>query len=419
MPLWGRWLSWDGTRWVVDHEDIRVGDLAAGVARNLWADVADAPPNPTRDASAKWAKRSEASTTIAASIRLARSLPGVSIDNETLDADPMLLNTPNGTIELGRQAFREHRSSELLTRQTGAHFDPAATSPNWEAFLADILDPELIGFLQRAVGYSLTGATTEQVLFLMVGDGANGKSTLINALEYVLGDYAGTAARDLLIAQRHEQHPTSVADLRGVRLAVGVETEATDSLAESRVKQLTGGDRLKARRMREDFWHFMPTHKLWLATNFLPRIRGRDHAVWRRIRVIPFEVIVPEHKRDPRLSERLRSEASGILNWCLAGCAQWHQRGLDVPDAVTAAVDAYRTEQDWLARFCEAKELEIMPGAGQIFTTELTEKYRDWCLDDGEQQLSGVMFARELEARGCEKAKAAGKRIWKGIYECS
>ncbi len=419
VAAWGQWLRWDGTRWATDHDAVAVGDLAADVARKLWRDVAAAPSTSTRDASAKWAKRSEASSVITAAIRLARAMPGVRIDHDRLDADASLLNVANGTVQLADPQVREHRPDDLLTKVAGASWDKDAAAPAWDKFLADVLpDPELRLFVQRSIGYCLTGSVSEQVLFLLVGDGANGKSTFVSAIEHVLGDYAGIAAKELLVAQRHEGHPTSVADLFGVRFAVGVETEQSNVLAEAKVKQLTGGDKLKARRMREDFWSFEPTHKLWIATNHLPRIRGRDHAIWRRIRVVPFEVTIAEADRDPDLLGKLRGEASGILRWAVEGYVAWREQGLDAPQSVVDAVAQYRADQDWVARFCDAKELEIRPG-GQMFTTELNEMYRSWCHDEGEPQLASKAFATELQERGCERSNSSGKRIWKGIWKCS
>jgi putative DNA primase/helicase len=419
VPAWKTWLRWDGVRWMRDHDSVRVAELATDVPRRMWDEVADASGVDTkvRNAAIGWARKSESSNAITATVRLARTMPGVAVSHDQLDAEPGLFNATNHTIDLVGRWEREHRPGDLLTKVAGAAWRKDADAPTWEAFLAEVLpDAEVRDYVQRAVGYCLSGDVSEQVMFLLIGEGANGKSTFISAIENVLGDYAGIAAKDLLVSQRHDPHPTSMADLFGVRLAVGVETEQTDTLAESKVKQLTGGDKIKARRMREDFWEYTPTHKLWLATNFLPRIRGRDHAMWRRLRVIPFSVTIPEDRRDGQLPAKLAAEADGILRWAIEGHHAWRDRSLKPPAAVVEAVDEYKASQDWFAAFIEDAELELSKGMGQIDTSVLVEKYRSWCRDDGRPHLSRQEFAQELQAHGCVAAKSNGKRVWKGIW---
>ncbi|MDP8952545.1 MAG: phage/plasmid primase, P4 family, partial [Actinomycetota bacterium] len=234
---------------------------------------------------------------------------------------------------------------------------------------------------------------------ILYGPGANGKSTLINVVLEMLGGYGKQAAPDLLMA-KHGAHPTELADLFGARLVAAQETEDGRRLAEGLVKQLTGGDRIKARYMRQDFWEFDPTHKVWLATNHKPEIRGTDHAIWRRIRLIPFDVIIPKEEQDPRLPEKLRSELPGILAWAIEGCLAWQREGLGEPPEVRAATEGYRAEQDVLAAFFE-ECCVIREGTWAPFK-DLYAAYAAWAEDSGEKPESKRKFGSRLKERGME-----------------
>lgn len=275
-----------------------------------------------------------------------------------------LLNVLNGTIDLCTGSLRPHAREDYITRCVNVDYDPDAKCPTWERFIHQVFggNAEIIAFVQRAVGYSLTGKIVEHVLIVLYGLGSNGKTTLIDALHYLLGpSYAKHAPTDLLLARRGEHHPTELATLHGARLVTAAETGEGRRLAESLVKQLTGGDPVTARRMRDDFWQFRPEFKLWLATNHRPQIRGTDHAIWRRIRLIPFDVTFhtaetgKTPQQDQTLPARLREEATGILAWAVRGCLAWQSQGLGAPDAVRDATEAYRAEMDVLAMFFEER----------------------------------------------------------------
>lgn len=258
----------------------------------------------------------------------AQAIAGIPIQPEDMDRDPWLLNVRNGTIDLRTGALRPHAREDLITRGIDVDYDRAAVCPAWERFLHQVFggDVGLVAFVQRAIGYSLTGVITEHVLLVLYGLGSNGKTTLSEALHYLLGpSYAKHAPTDLLLARRGEHHPTELATLHGARLLTSAETGEGRRLAESLVKQLTGGDPVTARRMREDFWQFRPEFKLWLATNHKPQIKGTDHAIWRRIRLIPFDITfhAPETgktpQQDPTLPGRLRRELPGSWRGRSAG----------------------------------------------------------------------------------------------------
>ena len=407
VTSWGQWLVWDGTRWVPDPGGVRVTELAKDVPRQLWKRLPDVTGD-ERKALVRWATASEKFGAIDAMVKLARGTSMVGHDE--LDADPWLLNVANGVVDLRTGDLLEHHPDRLMTKMAGTRFDPAATAPTWDAFLRQIMpDDELRAFLQAAVGYSLTGDVGEQVLFLLIGDGANGKSTLVTTLTRLLGDYAAVAPKDLLLATRHEPHPTGLTDLHGARFVPAVETEAGARFAEAQVKQLTGGDPIKARRMRQDHWQFDPTHKLWLAANHRPRIAGEDHAIWRRIRLVPFTQTIAPADQDPGLLTKLGAEFPGILNWALAGCAAWQANGLQTPDVVTAAVDEYRADEDWLQRFIDDKDLVIGQG-GWLPNATITDLYRQWCNESGETPVGGKAFTAKFRTRGCEPSKRNGLR---------
>ena len=415
VPAWGQWLAWDDTRWRPDHRDVRVTELTKDVARQMWQHITTMPADKNRDRHIAWAKTSESATTIANAVKLARGLPGVAIDHDLLDADPWTLNAVNGIIDLRTGQLGPHDPDALHTRQTGTWWDATAEAPRFAEFLERIMpDSELRSFLQRAVGYSLTGLTGEQCMFLLIGDGANGKSTMVDVVTKMLGDYAGTAAKDLLINQRHESHPTSAADLFRLRFASAVETEATNTLAEARVKSLTGGDRIKARRMREDFWEFEPTHKIFLAANYLPKVTGTDLGIWRRLRVIPFTETIAETERDPHLPAALAEELPGILQWAVEGCLAWQQHGLTPPQSVLDATENYRLESDWFAAFIGESGLDIGQGLS-ITAKDLTDTYRSWATSNGEVPMGRISFAKELRGKNCRDVRNGSARAWLGI----
>ena len=261
----------------------------------------------------------------------------------------------------------------------------------------------LVDFLQRAIGYGLTGDVSEQVFFIFWGVGANGKSTFIMIVRDMLGDYAMKATSELLMAKRGDAHPTERADLQAKRFVAAVETEEGRRLAEGFVKEATGGDPIRARRMREDFWEFVPTHKLFLATNHKPVVRGTDHAMWRRPKLVPFSVVIPDEEQDKRLAEKLRAELPGILAWSVRGCLDWRVNGLGVPDEVKNATDGYRQEMDVLRDFLDERCV-LNPGT-KAPVGELYQSYKDWAEKSGEHPLTKRAFGERLRERGLKSGK--------------
>jgi putative DNA primase/helicase len=414
---WGAWLIWDGRRWKRDSTE-KINRLAKLTIRRIYAEAAEATEESSRSSIASWAKRSEANERIKAMIKLAQSEPQIAITHDALDADPYLFNCSNGTICLRTGKLHEHRREDLLTKISPVEYVENCPCPMWLQFLDRIMgsDVDLIAFLKRFSGYSLTGDTSEQCLASLYGFGANGKSTFIDCLAMAWGDYFQRAPTSLILKRNDgsEGIPNDVARLPGVRMAVTSEVEEGSRMAESRIKDLTGGDRLAARFLRMEFFEFVPTHKLWIVGNHRIFISGTDHGIWRRIMQIPFEVTIPEADRDPKLKEKLiAQELSGILSWCVTGCIEWQRDGLNPPDKVTAATEEYRAEMDTVGQFVEERCL-CNPSA-QIGKDSLYQEYRLWAEMSGLHALSINRFGRRLKEKGFRDDRSGGQRVWIGI----
>lgn len=410
---WGRFLVFTGQRSERDEAG-RTHRLAKETVRSIYGEAAAAEDEDRRKALAKHATSSEAEGKIKGMLELAKS--EVPISPEELDADPWLFNVPNGTIDLRMGELRPHRREDRITKMAGAEYHPDAPAPIWAATLERVLPSnEVRAFFKRLCGCALTGVVSEHILPLLHGTGANGKSTVLNALLQAFGDYGIQAAPDLLIAKRGA-HPTELADLFRMRLVASVETEDGRRFAESLVKQLTGGDKVRARRMREDFWEFEPSHTVFLATNHRPEVRGTDNAIWRRIRLIPFTETIPPEEQDNELPEKLRGELPGILAWVVEGCLEWRRGGLQAPDEVLAATQQYREEMDVLGTFLD-ECCDLGPGKN-VAAADLYAAYGQWCTDTGEQQETQRKFGRRLTERGVftrYKGGANGAHRWKGL----
>lgn len=321
----------------------------------------------------------------------------------------------NGTVDLRTGELRPHRREDLITRLAPVEYDPDAEAPLWEAFLRRIMDgnEDLIRFLQRAVGYSLTGDTSEQCFFLLYGTGANGKSTFLEAIRAMLGDYAQQADFGTFLVQNRDGPRNDVARLVGARFVSAVEVESGRRLSETLVKQLTGNDRVVARFLYREHFEFVPTFKLWLAANHKPVIRGADHAIWRRIKLIPFQVTIPPEDRDRQLAARLRAELPGVLAWAVRGCLEWQQYGLGEPPEVTEATNEYRAEMDPLGPFF-GERCVLHPNA-RAYAGELYAGYAAWCEQAGERPMSQREFGLRLQERGFERRIVRGRVVWVGL----
>jgi P4 family phage/plasmid primase-like protien len=410
---WRKWLIWTGARWERDAAG-RVHRLAKETVRGIYREASEAADEDRRKALAKHAAASESETRIRAMIELAKSENPISPDE--LDADPWLLNVLNGTIDLRTGQLREHRREDHITKLAPVEHDPHAKAPTWEAFLGQVLpSEELRGFVQRAAGYSATGDTSEQCMFIHHGPGANGKSTFQETVAAALGDYAMRTPTETLLVKRSSGVPNDVARLKGARFVTASETEEGRRLAESLVKDLTGQDTISARFMWAEWFDFKPTHALHLSTNHKPEIRGTDPAIWRRIRLIPWAVTIPPAEQDRKLAEKLREELPGVLAWIVRGCLRWQREGLQAPAEVRQATRAYRAEMDVLAAFladcCLRAEDE------EAFAGELWGAWKRWCEETGEQAGSQKRFGGRLAERGFlnHRDSKTGRKVWSGV----
>jgi len=410
-PELGTWLIWDGTRWAEDVT-LEVNRRQKAVVDAMFTQLATVGSHEGRKRLFSHWQRSQASARLTASVEVARSEPGVPVLVRQLDSDPWALNTLSGLVDLRTGALSGHERRALVTKLAPVHVEPDATCPTWEWFVDWAMggDADLVGFLQRAVGYSLTGTVGEQVLFFCHGDGENGKSTFLNVITELLGDYAVLAESDLLLASEHSTHSTGLTDLAGRRFVVTQELDEGRKLAEAVVKRLTGDPTFKARRMRQDFFEFRSTHKLWMAANHRPTVRGTDHAIWRRIRLIPFTARIAPGQRDEHLPERLRAELPGILQWALRGCYWWQRNGLQPPAAVLEATNTYRAEQDHVGRFladcCRTDDRSA------VTARDLRTAYEAWCDEQGERPWSAKAVGAHLTERGHSREHLGVPKQW-------
>lgn len=404
VSAWGRWMMWDGHRWRAE-DTLAATDLIRSVCRHT-AMRADNP---------KIAARLASSGTVAGVERLARSDRRHAATTAEWDADSWLLNTPGGVVDLTTGRQRAHDRTDRMTRVTTA--TPGGDCPIWRQFLTEVTggDIELQAYLQRTAGYALTGSTQEHALFFLYGTGANGKSVFVNTLATILGDYATNAPMDTFMETRNDRHPTDMASLRGARFVSAIETEQGRRWAESKIKNLTGGDKISARFMRQDFFEFLPQFKLFVAGNHKPAIRNIDEAMKRRLHLIPFTITIPPERRDKLLQQRLLAERDGILAWAVQGCLDWQRLGrLDPPQQVKDATEEYFEAEDALGRWLD--ERCVREANAKSLTAELFNDWKQWAESAGEFVGSQRRFSDLLITRGCVQWKnTAGLRGFRGI----
>jgi len=406
----GAWLVWDGKRWAVD-ELSRIEWIAKRTVMGIYSEAGRCTDEAIRQEIAKWARASESGKGRREMIAAARSEPGIPILPDALDSDPMLLNVNNGLLNLRTGELMPHKQDALVTKLAPVDFDPIAECPQWIMFLARIMDNnnDMIAFLQRAVGYTLTGDVSERALFILYGTGDNGKSTFLETVRAMMGDYAMSAEAKTLM--RHDRGAASgdIARLKGARLVTASESEHGDKLAEALIKQLTGGDRRVARLLYSNEFEYTPTDKLWLGTNHKPEISGTDPAIWNRVKLIPFSVTIPKAEQDTHLKDKLSTELPGILKWAVRGCLKWQKDGLQIPEPVRAATEDYKLDSDTLGRFIA--DCCIVHANAKGTLKDLYDDYMEWCVDNGEPNLTKRDFSAALVERGHTKRKGTGNKV--------
>lgn len=412
----GYFIVWNGKYWEADSAGTKMMQLAKRTAERMYHEGCRKGGD-AGDKLKKFSLESESLKRLRAMIELVKSESEIIVSSKDLDKNLFLLNVQNGTIDLKTAALQQHNRNDLLTKI--APINMPATSqgdcPVFKRFLGEIFrnDGDLIDFIQRSMGYYLTGSTSEQKFFYFYGTGANGKSTLLNVLSWILGPYAKTVPSEIFMARDNKGGPTpELAQLPGVRLVVSSENEEGQRMAETLVKSLTGGDVVSARQLHKPPFEFTPAFKPVMAGNHKPDIRGTDTGIWRRIVLVPFTVSIPPEKQDRNLPEKLKAELPEILKWAVQGCAQWQREGLAVPKAVESATNDYRSDMDiignWLSESC-AQGSEYETQAAKIY-----ESYREWATANGYRCVSQKKLSGALKDRGFQSVKKSTVS-WMGL----
>jgi putative DNA primase/helicase len=407
----GEWLYYPGVVWTPD-QTLQVERFGQIVVQAIFTEAAVAPTPGERKDLAKHAMRSQSARAIRDMLQLARA--HLVITPAELDADPYALAVQNGVLELKTDTIRDHRREDFITKLLPVAYDPDATCPTWEKVLERIMGgrTEMITYLQKIFGYALTGDVREQSLFIFHGAGSNGKSTIVNAVMELLGPHAAQLATDVLLARGGDAMfvLNQLASIEGRRLVAATEADLGKRMAEATIKQLCSGDRIKVRRLFHEPYEITPTWTIILSTNHKPRIKGRDHAIWRRLKLVPFDVTIAETDQDRRLPEKLRAELPGILAWAVRGCQAWLRDGMGAPDTVRTATAGYQDEEDTLGGFL--LERCVLDPAAIVKIGELYDAYVDWCKQSGETALTKTDLGRLLNDRGYLKSRAGKAKTW-------
>ena len=428
-----KWYLWSGKRWVVDDKG-RILRLAAQVvqkeiAKEIPAAVqvarmraeeleedADKAEREVRKLYREWILGSESKNRLEAMVGLAKSEKGISVRITDFDQNSDIFNVGNGTIDLKTGHLYQALRSDLNLKTSKVVYDPTATCPKWEQFLKVIFNGNMniVEYIQRVLGYSLTANTCEQCYFLMYGTGANGKSTLLKTMAKLLGEYAQAAEFSSFIAKQQDAGiRNDLAALCGARMVTASEGDQNKRMSEGILKQLTGEDAIKCRFLYGELFEYFPTFKLFLATNHKPKVIGQDYGFWRRVRLIPFTVTIPKEAQNKRLNQELEEELPGILNWALEGLRQWREQGLNDPKEVLAATQEYRDEEDALQLFIEEECAVSTRVATQAST--LYQAYNRWVKEAGEYVMGTKEFSKRLQEKGFIKTKKPYGFSYQGI----
>ena len=408
------WLAWDGKRWVPESHSAAM--IAA--RRTVWRIAEEADLTTDEEIKKTFKKHQKFSSNVArieAMIKMASA--DMQVKMEQLDTNDWLFNCQNGTIDLHTGELLPFNRLNGITNISPVTYIKDAKAPLWGGFLEKVMqgDRDLISFLQRAVGYSLSGSTAEQCFFVFHGDGANGKSTFTETIKWMCGTYAMTAA--MATFRDHGKHgsgiPNDVAAMRAARLVVSSEADSTMHLNEALIKSMTGGEAQSARFLHKEFFEFTPKFKLFLGVNHRPIIKGTDNGIWRRLKLVPWLYKFPEAEQDKNFALKLREEGAGILQWALAGLAEYHRIGLAIPEKILSTVSEYRDQEDTLGRFlaeeCDEEEQAQEPANDLYFL------YGQWCQNGKEKPLSQKLFRPEMERRGWLHKRTAKGIVYTGI----
>jgi putative DNA primase/helicase len=416
-PAWKSWLVWSGNQWRVDKNGA-IHRKAHQTIREMGREAKKIKDKNLKSLAECHARRSETKYELESMIDIAKKLNGVSVTPDELDANPMLLNCENGVIDLRNGSLIPHSDSRklLLTKIAPVNYHPSARCPQWLKFLDRIFDHNttLIEYVQKIIGYSLTGDVTEKALFMFHGDGNNGKTTLLETIRRLLGDYAGMVEIDALMSKSQDSaRERAMASLHGKRFVTASESDYGQHFNEALIKRLTGMGRLEGRYLYSNSFQFDPLFKLFIDANHKPIIKGTDEAIWIRMRLLPFTVTIPKDEIDKDLWRKLRAELPGILAWAVEGCLKWRKEGLTIPSAVSRASEAYREEMDIVSMFlsdcCDADA-----GSTERALT-LYQAFTAWCRENGEGAMDQASFGRRLGKLGYTATHTRAGNCWKGL----
>jgi len=412
------WLQWVNTHWKWD-DGSNIMRLAQKTARSIYGECENEEDNDRREKLAKWAMTSESSMKLSAMIT--QSEPLVKISLTDLDKNSWLFNCPNGTIDLMTGELKTHNKEDYITMLSPVEFNPDAASDLWQKFLNQIFNDnqDVIAYLQKSLGYTLTGDVTEQSLFFCHGGGQNGKSTLLNVFMEIMQPYAMQADIEMFLTSYKPAagHSEDIANLAGKRLVIASEIEEGRRLAVAKLKQMTGGERIRASHKHEKEFEFNVNYKIWLNGNHKPDITDTTYSIWRRVKLIPFTVTIPKTEQDKQLLSKLRKEYPAILAWAVKGCLDWQDKGLAEPDDIINAVETYRSEQDLLADFLKAEcFINTMDAELNVSHKLLYEAYKNWCEQNSTESVTSRTFAKKLnEKDNIAKFTSSGQRKWRYI----
>jgi len=407
------WLVWNGFRWERDAAGAIV-QRGIELHRAALREAGKIEDKSTRDAAWTFANSLGNRTRISALVELAQSNPALVVKPEDLDADPWLVGCQNGTIDLKSGRFFEAERGDLITRSLGTRWEAGAECPKWKKFLHEVAlgDAGLVEFMQRAIGWTLSGDTSEACFFFLYGCGANGKSVLSDTLASLHGDYCHRASAELFDRRHDRNKGPELAEIAGARLILASETQEGGRLDERLVKDITGGEEVRAEAKFCSGFRFGPQAKIWMSGNHRPRIAGTDEGIWRRVRLLPFEASFRDDDANPHLREELREEMPGILRWAIEGCKQWKAKGLGLPERVKLAGEDYRNAEDDLGDFI-ADRIEESPEAATCPKKEVFAAYAEWAEAEGiRHPMTNKQLSRKLKDRGWTEVNG---KSWRAV----
>ena len=415
--IYKKWFIWNGKRWEQDDTG-KIITYAIECVRNIIHDADLLPDGDRRKALIQHSLKSESSGRLKALLDIASGMPAITVRSEQLDHNPWLLNCQNGTIDLRTGKLQPHDPKDFITRICAADYDLTCAIPLWMQLMEKITggDKEYMRYIQKALGYALTGDISEQAIFLLYGTGSNGKSTMLNVFAALLDGYAQSTSSDTFMQKKNESVNNDIARLKGARFVSAIEMEEGKRMAESLIKSMTGGDKLVTRFLYGEFFEYVPQFKVFLAVNHKPIIKDTTNSIWRRIKIMEFNNTFTEQERDKNFPAKIMAkELPGILAWAVQGCLDWQQNGITAPDIVAAATRDYREEMDSFSHFF--MECCVVKENARVTNKMLRAKYEEWCKENGEWPLTQKPFSQKLLERGYEKRNSSptGTAEWHGF----